>query len=305
MKSLQGLALFVATAEAGGLSAAARRLGLTPAAASASLKRLEAELGAPLFVRSTRSLRLTPEGERFLRHARRALQLLHEGREAVARGRDAPGGTLRLSAPSDLGRRHLLAWLEEFLAGRPGLRLRLHLSDRLAGLHREPIDVALRYGEPRDSALVALPVAPDNRRVLCASPDYLARFGAPRSPDELARHNCLSFVLGEGLHDRWRFARDGREVAVAVRGDRAADDSDVVRRWALAGRGVAYKSALDVAQDLRAGALVALCREWQGEPAPLYLACADRRQLSPAVKRLREFLVGRCAALAGREASPS
>ncbi|HEU4537521.1 MAG TPA: LysR family transcriptional regulator, partial [Polyangiaceae bacterium] len=175
MKAEQGLALFVATADAGSLSAAARRLGLTPAAASAALKRLEAELGALLFVRSTRSLRLTPEGERFLHYGRRALLLLREGREAVARGHDAAGGTLQVSAPSDLGRRHVLAWLDEFQARQPGLRLRLQLSDRLAGLHREPVDVALRYGKPRDSALVALPVAPYNRRVLCASPDYLAR----------------------------------------------------------------------------------------------------------------------------------
>lgn len=300
MESLQSLSIFVATSEAGSLSAAARRLGLTPAAASASLKRLEAELGALLFVRSTRSLRLTPEGERFLQHGRQALQSLREGREALARG--ALGGTLQLSAPSDLGRRHLLPWLDEFQARHPGLRLRLQISDRLAGLHREPVDVALRYGKPRDSGIVALPIAPGNRRVLCASPDYLARFGAPRAPADLARHNCLCFVRGEEVHDRWGFARDGEAISVTVRGDRTADDGDVVRRWALSGHGVAYKSRLDVAQDLRAGALVALCREWQGEPAPLYLACADRRQLGPAVKRLREFLVERCAALAGRAA---
>ncbi|HEU4533664.1 MAG TPA: substrate binding domain-containing protein, partial [Polyangiaceae bacterium] len=139
-----------------------------------------------------------------------------------------------------------------------------------------------------------------------ASPDYLARLGAPRSPDDLAHHNCLRFVLGDKTHARWRFRREGEETAVTVRGDRTADDGDVVRRWALAGHGVAYKSGLDVALDLRAGSLVALCREWQGEPAPLYLVCADRRQLSPAVKRLRRHLVERCAALAGRgEGEPS
>jgi DNA-binding transcriptional LysR family regulator len=301
MKSLQDLALFVATAEAGSLSAAARRLGLTPAAASAALKRLEADLSTLLFVRSTRHLRLTAEGERFLRYARRALQLLDDGREAVARGRGAPGGVLQISAPSDLGRRHLLAWLDEFQARHPGLGLRLQLSDRLARLHGEPVDVALRYGKPRDSGLVALPIAPYNRRILCASPDYVARFGAPRSPSDLAHHPCLCFVLGDGLHERWRFARGDEELTVTVRGDRRADDGDVVRRWAVAGHGIAYKSGLDVAQDLRAGLLLPLCSDWQGEAAPFYMVCADRRQLSPAVKRLRQLLVERCAALAGQE----
>jgi DNA-binding transcriptional LysR family regulator len=98
--------------------------------------------------------------------------------------------------------------------------------------------------------------------------------------------------------------RDDAETTVTVRGDRMADDSEVVRRWALTGHGVAYKSGLDVAQDLRAGSLVALCREWQGEAAPLYLVCVDRRQLSPAIKRLRRHLVERCAALAGRAEGP-
>lgn len=299
MKALQDLSLFAATAEAGSLSAAARRFDLTPAAASAALKRLEAELGALLFARSTRSLRLTPEGERFLLHCRDALALLQQGRDALAAGRDQVSGTLQLSAPSDLGRQHLLPWLDDFLAQHPALSLRLQLSDRLAVLHREPVDVALRYGAPRDSTLVALPIAPTNRRVLCAAPAYLARAGAPHAPDDLAHHNCLSYVLSDELHDRWRFWRDGREWSVSVHGDRTADDGEAVRRWALAGHGIAYKSALDVAEDLRRGALVALCSEWQTEASPLVLVCADRRQLSPAVKRLRGFLVERCDALLG------
>jgi DNA-binding transcriptional LysR family regulator len=305
MKALQDLTLFVHTAEAGSLSAAARRLDLTPAAASAALKRLEAELAAPLFVRSTRSLRLTPEGERFLEHARQALQLLHDGREAVAQGRDVVRGLLQLSAPSDFGRHHLAPWLDEFQQRHPGVRLRLQLSDRLAGLHREPVDLALRYGTPRESSLVALPVAPDNRRVLCAAPAYLARAGTPQSPEDLLRHNCLSFVLGDELHDRWRFRRDGREQAVTVQGDRLSDDGELVRRWALAGHGIVYKSALDVADDLAAGRLVALCPGWQTEATPLVLLCADRRQLSPAVRALHAWLVQRCAALASRLPPPA
>lgn len=297
MKTLQDLELFVRTAELGSLSAAARRLELTPAAASAALKRLEAALQAPLFVRSTRSLRLTAEGDMFLRHCRQALDLLAEGRAAVTSGRAVVRGVLQLSLPSDLGRNVLLPWLDVFQQRHPAVALRLQLSDRLADVYRQPVDLTIRYGTLPDSSLVALPLVPGNRRVLCASPDYLARAGAPASPAELVDHNCLCFMLGEAVHDRWRFFRDGQETSVAVHGDRVSDDGDVVRRWALAGHGLAYKSRLDVHADLQAGRLVAVCADWQGEPAPLNLLCADRRQLSPAVQQLRDFLTPRLTAL--------
>lgn len=297
MKTLQDLELFVRTAELGSLSAAARRLELTPAAASAALKRLEAALQAPLFVRSTRSLRLTAEGDMFLRHCRQALDLLAEGRAAVTSGRAVVRGVLQLSLPSDLGRNVLLPWLDAFQQRHQAVALRLQLSDRLADVYRQPVDLTIRYGTLPDSSLVALPLVPGNRRVLCASPDYLARAGAPASPAELVDHNCLCFMLGEAVHDRWRFFRDGQETSVAVHGDRVSDDGDVVRRWALAGHGLAYKSRLDVHADLQAGRLVAVCADWQGEPAPLNLLCADRRQLSPAVQQLRDFLTPRLTAL--------
>jgi DNA-binding transcriptional LysR family regulator len=297
MKMLRNLDIFLRTAEAGSLSAAARQLDLTPAAASAAIKRLEAELDAPLFARSTRSLRLTPKGEVFLQHCRRALQLIADGREAVMTGGSVVRGVLQLSVPSDLGRNVVLPWVDEFQAAYPRVQLRLQISDRIADVFRQPVDIALRYGPLPDSSLVALPVAPDNRRVLCAAPSYLTRAGTPETPAALADHNCLCFMLGEYVHDRWRFFREGREMSVQVSGDRFSDDGDAVRRWVVAGRGVAYKSALDEAADLRAGCLVRLCGEWTGESAPLNLICADRRHIGPAVKKLRAFLTERCGLL--------
>ena len=297
MKMLRDLEIFQRAAASGSLSDAARQLDLTPAAASMALKRLEAELGVPLFVRSTRSLRLTHAGELFLQHCQPALQLMAEGRAALRHADTEIGGVVQLSVPSDLGRNAVLPWLDEFQALHPGVRLRLLLSDRLADIYRQPVDLVLRYGTLPDSALVALPVAADNHRILCASPAYLARAGTPASPAELAGHNCLCFMLGDYVHDRWRFFRGETEEGVAVRGDRLADDGDAVRRWAVAGHGVAYKSALDIAADLRAGRLVRLCRDWAGEPAPLNLVCADRRQISPVVQALRVFLAQRCAEL--------
>ena len=173
MKALQDLDIFVRTVDTGSLSATARALDITPAAASAALKRLEAELHAPLLVRSTRSLRLTPEGSLFLEHARLALATLGEGMQALSTGRHQVQGVLRLAASSDMGRNVLLPWLDAFQARHPQLRYRLTLSDRMSNLFSEPVDAAFRHGKPRDSSLVALPVAPNNRRVLVASPAYV------------------------------------------------------------------------------------------------------------------------------------
>ena len=156
-------------------------------------------------------------------------------------------------------------------------------------------DLAIRYGRLADSGLVALPLLPDNRRVLCAAPAYLARAGNPASPADLARHNCLRYQLADEVHERWHFVRAREEISVAVSGDRVSDDGDAVRRWAVAGFGIANKSHLDVIADLRSGRLVRLCPEWRGEAAPLSLICADRRQLSPTVALLRDYLRQCCA----------
>ena len=297
MLRFDDLQLFVRTAETGSLSAAARLLDVSPAVASAALKRLEQQLQVRLLARSTRSLRLTPEGELYLVHARLALQSLEEGRQQLVGSQEGICGVLQLSAPSDLGRNTLLPWLDAFQDEHPQLQLRLLLADRVTDLFREPVDIALRYGAPEDSSLVALPVAPENRRVLCASPSYLARHGSPRSVEELHQHNCLLYMLHGRAYDRWHFQDGKREVLMNVAGDRVCDDADVTRRWAVAGRGVVYKSWLDVAEDVREGRLQVLLPNWLGEPTPLYLVCAHRAQLSKAVHLLREFVQLRCQRL--------
>ncbi|HHF1229534.1 TPA: LysR family transcriptional regulator [Pseudomonas aeruginosa] len=291
------LQVFVHTSDSGSLSAAARQLEISPAVASAALKRLESELEVRLFARSTRSLRLTPEGDAFLLHARASLRSLEEGRRLLQGGKDQIAGVLQLSAPSDFGRNLLLPWLDEFQARYPQLSLRLLLGDRVTDLYRQPVDVAIRYGAPADSSLVALPLAPDNRRVLCAAPGYLAERGEPRQPDDLREHNCLLYQLGGRVHDRWAFQRGRRSLTLTVAGDRVCDDADVVRRWALAGKGLVYKSWLDVAEDVRAGRLRLLLPEWQGEATPMNLLCTHRAQLTRSVTLLRAFVRERCDAL--------
>lgn len=305
MLRFDDLQLFVTTADLGNLSVAARRLDISPAVASAALKRLEQQLDVRLFSRSTRSLRLTPEGELFLGHARLALQSLDDGRQRLAGSKVGISGPLQLSAPSDFGRNTLLPWLDEFQLAHPQVQLRLLLGDRVADLFREPVDIALRYGAPEDSSLVALPVAASNRRVLCAAPQYLHKHGTPQTVDELSEHNCLLYMLGGRLHDRWRFSDGKREQGISVKGDRVSDDADVVRRWAVSGAGLVYKSWLDVAGDVRAGRLQVLLPELRGEPTPLNLICAHRAQLSKPVLLLREFVQIRCAELLAQAPWPN
>lgn len=290
MRALQDFDIFIRTAEQGSLSAAARVLDVSPAVASAALKRLEAELGVPLFVRTTRSLRLTPEGERLLQRCRPLLAELQEVKDELQAGRSVIRGELSISMPSDLGRHILLPWLDEFQDQHPDLHLRVQLSDRLADVHREPVDVGIRYGHPGDSGMVALPLAPGNRRLLCAAPEYLQRHGTPTHPSQLTGHNCLCFRLGDHSYNRWHFTRAGETLAVDVRGNRSSDDADAVRHWAVAGKGVCFRSWLDLVRDVTAGRLRVLCADWEGDAAPLNLVCADRRLLSPAIRLLREHL---------------
>ncbi|MET0288991.1 MAG: LysR family transcriptional regulator [Pseudoxanthomonas sp.] len=297
MLRLDDVQIFVQTVDAGSFSEAARQLNIAPGLASSAVQRLEKALAVRLFVRSTRSMQLSEDGERYLPHARVMLEAVTQGEQALAQARGALAGPLRLSAPSDFGRNLLLPWLDAFQQAHPELLLQLRISDRAADLVRQPLDAAIRYGALSDSSLIALPLAPDNRRALCAAPSYLARHGRPSSVDELRRHNCLRFVWSEQVHERWHFTLPGGARTVAVSGNRISDDADVVRRWAVAGEGLVYKSRLDVIDDLHAGRLVEVFPATHCEPAPLHLVCAHRSQLTPAVTRLRAFLQTRCDAL--------
>lgn len=290
MVRLDDLQVFIRAAEAGSFSAAARELDLSPALASGSMQRLEQALGARLFVRSTRRMRLSEDGERYLPHARAILEAVAGGRQALLQGRDEIEGPLRLSIPSDLGRNVLLPWLDQFQQSHPGLTLHLHMSDQTADLFRESVDAGIRYGQLADSSLVSLPLVPSNRRTLCASPAYIERHGAPRTPLDLSRHNCLRYVMGDQTFERWSFHLPQGIQTVSVAGDRVSDDADVVRRWALAGLGVVYKSRLDVWPDLQAGRLLELFPAHYGQPSPLQLVSAHRSALTPAVQQLKAFL---------------
>jgi DNA-binding transcriptional LysR family regulator len=294
MIRVEDLQVFVRAAQTGSFSAAARELDLSPALASSNVKRLERELGFRLFVRSTRSMRLSDDGQRYLPYAEDALRAIESGEQALKAGRGEVSGTLRLSLPSDLGRNLVMGWLDEFLAAHPALSLHLSLGDQTVDLFRQSLDAGIRYGLLADSSLVSLPLAPENRRLLCASPAYLKRHGRPREPADLKHHNCLRFVLGDQTHERWSFHTPAGVEIVAVNGDRVCNDAEVVHRWGVAGQGIVYKSSLDLAEDVRAGRLETIFPLDWGEPAPLQMVCAHRSLLTPAIQQLREHLFEHC-----------
>ncbi|WP_246793117.1 LysR family transcriptional regulator [Burkholderia perseverans] len=300
MIRIDDLGLFVRTAALGSFSNAAREAGLLPGQVSAAIQRLERELDIRLFARSTRSLKLTAEGEQYLPYAHEVLAALSAGRDRLHGERQDLQGTLRISAPSDLGRNALLGWLTAFRDAHPGLVLKLSLSDEVADVFRDPVDVAIRYGLADNASYVALPLAPHNRRVLVAAPAYLARNGRPRTLDALAAHQCLLYVMGGRVYDRWVFPAGDARRLVPVDGTLLCNDADVARRWAVDGHGIAYKSWLDVHDDVTSGRLEVLLPAQPGESAPLNLICPHRRQFSPAVRYLHAALGERIAPMAGR-----
>lgn len=252
MFRLEDLTLFVRAAALGSFSDAAREAGQQPAQVSAAIKRLETILNIRLFARSTRSLRLTPEGGDPLPYATQMLDTLEAGLQKIQTPDDEVRGMLQIAVPSDLGRNLLLTLFRDFRQRHPALRLRLLFSDQLTDVFKDPVDVAFRYGNNDDASFISLPVAPENRRVLVASPEWIARHGEPQTLEELSQHNALIYILRGRPFDRWSLSLDGVVQQQKVSGTVMSDDAEVIRRLAIAGEGIAYKSMLDVSDDLRA-----------------------------------------------------
>lgn len=289
--SIAGLEPFVYTAELSSFSQAAGRLGVSPAAVSKAIKKLEQDLGVRLFNRTSRHVSLTPEGEVYYAHASEALARLKTGRDLVTRAREEAQGTLRVSLPFVITTR-VLSQLHRLAATVPKVDFELLASDRFTSLLAEGFDVALRIGELDDSSMVARRLGA-MRWVTCASPSYLTRHGAPRHPDDLAGHECLQFVLPGGAPGRWMF-RDG---ANEPRG------WDVPSRFrmnlgtalidgAVAGLGICHVFDHLVIEHLRDGRLVPILTDYAPPGPSLHALCAEGRQNTPRIRAFIDFCVG-------------
>lgn len=293
---LDDLRVVLRVAEFRSITAAATSLDMRPATASAAVKRVEHALGAELFVRTTRQLRLSTAGEKFLPRCEQALQMLDQARQNILDDREVVEGDLRLAVSSDLGRNRLIPWLDEFMDQHPALSLRISISDTHIDFYRDSVDMALRYGSPGDASLYGFRIC----RVpglLCASPDYLRRFGTPSHPHELASHNGLFYQLHDIPHDVWTFTRGHEHFKVKMQGDRVSNDGDLVRRWCVAGKGMACKSCLDMSDDLLAGRVLSIMPEFRPRSTELWLICPSRQSITPAMRHLREHLRQKCRSI--------
>jgi DNA-binding transcriptional LysR family regulator len=292
--NLDDLRVLLATADTGSLTAAGRRCGLSTAAVSAAMKRLEATLGARLFDRTTRSVRPTAEGEVMIDHARRALDLVAEGQAKVRGERGELVGTINVTASSAMSQRLLAGWLGEFAADHPGLEIDLQVSDSWLDLVKDGVDVALRNGPLPDSSLAARLLAPAHRQAF-ASVAFIERHGEPQHPAELAALDCIIGRLRGRKLGRWRFSpRDGAEpLDVPVRGRLACDNAAVALQWARQGRGVVYLSEIDLHEAVRRGEmrrLFAGAAGFDGEAAPLYAVLPSARFTPHRVKVMVDAL---------------
>jgi len=228
-------------AESGSITAAATELDMRIATASAAVKRVEQALGVELFIRSTRQLRLSSAGEKYIPQCKQAVTMLDQASQNIKNELDVVDGELRIAVSSDLGRNLVTPWLDEFTDIYPNVNLRLHVSDNNVDFYRDSVDMALRYGFPADSKLYGFKIC-NVPRLLCATQGYIDRHGEPQKPDDLLSHNGLFYQLHGITHDHWKFTRGDEEFKVKMRGDRISNDGDVVRRWCARGKGLAVKS---------------------------------------------------------------
>jgi len=296
---IEDLQVVLKVAEHRSITAAATRLDMLPATASAAVKRVETALGVELFIRTTRSLRLSPAGERYIPEVEQALLTLDQARLKLQDDRDSVEGELRLAVSSDLGRNLVLPWLDDFTAAHPNVSLKLNVSDSVIDFYRDAVDMALRYGSPDEANLYGFKIC-NVPGLLCAAPAYIEKYGAPEHPHELTTHNGLFYQLHDLIHDVWAFRKEGQEYKVKMSGNRASNDGDLVRRWCVAGQGVAVKSSLDMAADLLTGRVVPLLPGYQAKQSELWLVCPSRQLLTPAARLLRDLLKEKCAGILKR-----
>jgi len=287
MDQIKQIEAFVNSATRGSLSAAAQVEGITPAVIGRRLDALEARLGVKLLVRTTRKLTLTFEGQAFLEDCQRILNELANAEAAVSLGSIRASGHLKVSAPAGFGRRHVAPQVAVFMQANPGVTVTLDLTDRLVDLLNEGIDCAVRIGEMADSSLVSSKLG-EMRRVVVASPAYLARCGVPRVPGDLAAHNCLS--LGQQRGWTLREIAGGAVASVKVAGSFECNDGAVLHEWALAGEGLSWRSMWEVGSDLASGRLVSVLDDLAAPPMGIYAVFPQRRHLPLRVRLFMDQL---------------
>lgn len=305
-KSIQpgDLSFFSALASAASLSAAARELGVTTPAVSKHLAQMETRLGVSLLNRTTRRMSLTPEGELYLEHARRILGEIDDMEELLGASKAMPKGLLRVNATLGFGRSHVAPVISRYARKYPEVEVQLQLSVNPPPLTDDSFDVCIRFGAPPDTRVIAKYIAP-NRRLLCASPAYLAKHGMPKVPHDLTRHNCIGIRQGEEGYGVWRLSSGrGKSVkteAIKTRGTLTTNDGEIAVNWALEGHGILMRAEWDIERYLRNGRLVQVLPQYYTPDADIYAVYPQRHQMAARVRAFVEFVMGMLGKRRGSE----
>lgn len=295
MSYVANIRMFVRVFELGSMSAAARDLRVSAAVASSRIAELERHLGVRLFNRTTRQLHPTEHGKVFFDGATKVLEAIEHAEAAVAEISRNPRGSIFVAAPLGIGRRFIAPHVPEFKDQYPGIDVRLRMSDRRIDVAEEGLDVAFTLGRLEDSNLHLRSIA-ECERILCASPDYIARRGHPRSGFDLVadKHECLLLRYPGTAEFRWSLKTPDGVRAFDVTGPFESDDGDVLTEWALAGRGIILKPTFEVHEHLASGALVPVAQETP--PLPVQLACLypHKRYQDPKLRLFIDFMTARC-----------
>ncbi|QIB34558.1 LysR substrate-binding domain-containing protein [Ancylobacter pratisalsi] len=285
------LEIFAVIARMGSFSAAGRSLGLTPSAISRTIDRIESRLGVRLLIRTTRALTLTAEGQSYLGAARRILKDLDEAERVIA-DQGAPRGRLRVSASLSHGRLCVVPLLGDFARLYPHILVDISLTDTVVDVAAGQADVAIRFGPLADSALTARRIGETGRSIV-ASPDYLARRGTPRVPEDLLRHNCLNFNFRRA-EPVWPFRRDGREYALTVTGTIEANNGETLGQLAVDGVGITRVGNFGVVDDIAAGRLVPLLEAFNpGDVEPIHAIFVGGANMPARVRVFIDYLADR------------
>lgn len=290
---LVGMALFAQVVDAGGVSAAAKSMGLSKSAVSKQLAALEDRLGARLLNRTTRRMSLTEAGAAFLESCRRVVVLAEEAEAAMGALQVVPRGVLRVNAPMVFGTMHLAPLIPEFLALYPHITLDLVLNDRFVDLLEEGFDVAVRIGRLEDSSLMARRLAPA-KRIIAAAPDYLRRMGTPQDLADLSRHQILSYSL---VKDEWSFAENGQVRSVKAESRLRANNGEALLHAALGGAGIVSLPTFIIGDALRQGRLVRILPHLENADLAIHAVWPSGRHLSAKVRAFVDFLAQRLGPL--------
>ncbi len=286
------LGFFSTLARMGSLSAAARELGVTTPAVSKHLALMESRLGVALVNRTTRRMSLTPEGELYLAHARRILSDIDGLEELLGTSKALPTGLLRVNATLGFGRSHVAPIISRFVRKFPDVEVQLQLSVNPPPLTEDSFDVCIRFGEPPDARVIARHIAP-NRRLLCAAPNYLAKHGTPKVPNDLSRHNCIGIRQGEEAYGVWRLSsgrgRAATTQSIKTRGNLTTNDGEIAVNWALDGHGILMRAEWDIQRHLQSGRLVQVLPQYYTPDADIYAVYPQRHQMATRVRAFVDF----------------